>query len=72
MSLVRIPSVPPHIDYFGFVSVEFLGKGTGELVGMYRSGKVRRRRNVKEKPTIRSKLGFDLVTASLGHRARDV
>ncbi len=26
---------------------------------MYRSGKVRKRRNVKEKPTIRRKLGFD-------------
>jgi hypothetical protein len=28
---------------------------------MYLSGKVRKRRNVKEKPTIRRKLGFDLI-----------
>jgi hypothetical protein len=39
---------------------------------MCRSGKVRKRRNVKERPTIRRKLGFDLVMASLGHPAQDV
>ncbi len=41
-------------------------------MGRYRSGKVRKGRNVKEKPTIRRKLGFDLVKDSLGHRAQDM
>ena len=55
----------------GFVSVEIIGKGTGEILGRYLSGKVRKRKNVKEKPTDRRKLGFDLWD-SLGHRAQDV
>jgi hypothetical protein len=41
-------------------------------VGKYRSGKVKKGRIVKEEPTIRRKLGFNLVTGSLGHRAQDV
>jgi hypothetical protein len=45
----------------GFVSVEIIGKGTGEILGMYLSGKVRKRKNVKEKPTDQRKLGFDLI-----------
>ena len=61
MSLFRIPSVPPLSIVLGFVSVEIIGKGTGEILGMYLSGKVRKRKNVKEKPTDQRKLGFDLI-----------
>ncbi len=58
MSLLRIPSVPPLSIILGFVSVEIIGKGIGEILGMYLSGKVRKRKNVKEKLTDRRKLGF--------------
>ncbi len=63
VNFVRIPSVPPHIDYCGLVFVEIFGKGTGELAGMYLRGRVRKRRSVREKPTIRRKLklGFKLI-----------
>jgi hypothetical protein len=41
-------------------------------VGKYRSGKVKKGQIIKEEPTIRRKLGFDLVMGFLGHRAQDV
>ncbi len=41
-------------------------------MGKYRRGKVKKERTVKEKPTIRRKVGFDLVADFLGHRAQDV
>ncbi len=41
-------------------------------MGKYLSGKVKKGWTVKEKPTIRRKLGFDLVTDFLGHRVQDV
>ncbi len=72
MSFVKDSICPPPIlIILGFVSVE-ISRVLGSLVGMYRSGKVRKGRNVKEKPTIRRKLGFNLVMDSLGHRAQDV
>ncbi len=40
---------------------KFLGKGIGELVGMYLRGKERKRRSVRKKPIIRRKLGFKLI-----------
>jgi hypothetical protein len=62
VNFVRIPSGPPHIDYFGlcFCGKIFYG-GTGELVGVYLRGEARKRRSVREKPTIRRKLGFKLI-----------
>ncbi len=41
-------------------------------MGKYLSGKVKKGRIVKEEPIIQCKLGFDLVTGFLGHRAQDV
>jgi hypothetical protein len=61
VDFVRIPSVPPILIILDFVVVEIFGKGSGELVGMYLGGKVRKRKSVREKPTIRHKLGFKLI-----------
>jgi hypothetical protein len=38
---------------------KFLGKGTGELVGMYLRGRVRKRRSVGEKPTVQKVAPLD-------------
>jgi hypothetical protein len=61
VNFVRIPSVPPHIDYFGLVFVEVYRQGYRGASGNmpWREGK--EARSVRRKPTIQRKLGFKLI-----------